>query len=397
RYANGGLTSAGGHPTQIYATLPGQVEGLSADDLDGEAYFTIDDRAELVARWSEILAGKPDFLKIYLETAEKHAERRNDPEFEGRRGLDPSLIAPIVEKAHAAGLRVSAHTTSAFDFRAAVEAGVDELAHLPLAPLTEADAELAAAKGVVIVTTVVSHRPTDGIADVRALHRDNILLLKKHGVTLVLGTDSGQSVIDESRQLFEMGVYGAEEIVRLLTVDTPRYVFTDRLIGRLANDHEASFLALESNPLEDLGALSQIKLRVKAGHPIEIEAPKKLPSIGQAIANTIMHKGIEVGIEEYHRLRREQPNDYDFTEPHLNALGRALLQHNRVEYAIAVFELNAETYPNSADCYAGLGEAYTILGDKEKAIASYKRSLELDPHNQKAVKKLEELEEDADG
>ncbi len=397
RYANGGLTSAGGHPTQIDSSLPQQVEGLSADDLDGEAYFTIDDRAELVARWPEILAGKPDFLKIYLETSEKHAERRNDPEFVGKRGLDPSLVAPIVEKAHAADLRVSAHITSAFDFRTAVEAGVDELAHLPLSPLTDADAELAAATGVVIVTTVVSHRPTHGIADVRALHRDNILLLKKHGVRLVLGTDSDQTVIDESRQLYDMGVYSAEEIVRLLTVDTPRYLFSDRRIGRLANDYEASFLALESNPLEDLDALSQIKLRVKAGHLLEIEASKGLPSIGQTIANTIMHEGIEAGIEQYHRLRREQPNDYDFTEPQLNALGYALLQHGRVEDAIAVFELNAEMFPNSANCYDSLGEAYMIFGNKEKAIASYQRSLELDPNNQNAVKKLEELEEGADG
>jgi len=396
RYANGGLTSAGGHPTQIYATLPQQVAGLSADDLDGEAYFTIEDRAELVARWPEILAGKPDFLKIYLETAERHAERRDDPEFVGRRGLDPSLVAPIVEKAHAAGLRVSAHTTSAFDFRTAVEAGVDELAHLPLAPLTKADAERAAAKGVVIVTTVVSHRPTHGIADVRALHRDNIMLLKKHGVRLVLGTDSDQTVIDEARQLYDMGVYSADELVRLLTVDTPRYLFTDRLIGGLENDYEASFLALASNPLEDLSALSHIKLRVKAGHVIEIEASKELRSIGQAIANTIMHKGIEAGIEQYHRLRQEQPNDYDFTEPQLNALGYALLQHDRVEYAIAVFELNAEMFPNSADCYDSLGEAYMSFGNKERAIASYKRSLELNPRNQNAVKKLRELEERAD-
>ena len=154
RLSNGGLTSSGGHPIQIFEP------SRERSSLDGDAYFIVDDASQLDERWSEILGGKPDFLKVYLERAEHHARRKDDPDYYGRRGLDPQLIAAIVDRAAAAGLRVAAHVTSRFDFVTAVEAGVREIAHLPLERLQKQDAELAAARGTVVVTTVLSHRPS---------------------------------------------------------------------------------------------------------------------------------------------------------------------------------------------------------------------------------------------
>ena len=149
RFANGGLTSTGGHPIQIFESRVGDHA------MDGNAYFAIDDLEQLESRWPDILAGKPDFLKIYLERSEHHTARRYDPAYYGKRGLDPTFVSPIVERAHAAGLRVAAHVTSRYDFRVAVEAEVDEIAHLPLEKLEDADTQLAAANGTVVVTTAI--------------------------------------------------------------------------------------------------------------------------------------------------------------------------------------------------------------------------------------------------
>lgn len=55
RYSNGGLTSSGGHPMQIYDGLAEHSEEWSREELDGQAYFTIDDVAGLEKRWPEIL------------------------------------------------------------------------------------------------------------------------------------------------------------------------------------------------------------------------------------------------------------------------------------------------------------------------------------------------------
>jgi imidazolonepropionase-like amidohydrolase len=46
---------------------------------------------------------------------------------------------------------------------------------------------------------------------------------------------------------------------------TPRSIYPGRKIGRLAEGYEASFLTLARNPLEDLGAVDSIAVRVKQG------------------------------------------------------------------------------------------------------------------------------------
>jgi len=352
RFANGGLTSTGGHPVQIFESRAGD------HTMDGNAYFAIDDLEQLESRWLDILAGEPDFLKIYLERSEHHTARRNDPAYYGKRGLDPTLVSPIVERAHAAGLRVAAHVTSRYDFRVAVEAKVDEIAHLPLEKLEEADVQLAAANGTVLVTTALSHRPADDVTSLDALHRENLTLLHKAGVRLVLGTDSQASVVDEVQKLASLNVFGRSELLRMLVIDTPRWIFPDRDLGTLTVGSDASFVVLSANPLEDLGALKRITSRYKAGHAIEIQTTpdEKKPGIGQTLVHVIMSRGVDAAIAEYNRLRTEEPEGYDFGEGQLEALGDALMQHGKQAEAISIYEFNCNQFPESAKARAKLRE-----------------------------------------
>ena len=59
--------------------------------------------------------------------------------------------------------------------------------------------------------------------------------------------------------------------------------------------------------------------------------------------------------------------------------------------AINIFSLNVELHPESGNVYDSLGEAYMIARERERAIESYRRSLELDPANENAIEKLQEL------
>jgi uncharacterized protein len=45
--------------------------------------------------------------------------------------------------------------------------------------------------------------------------------------------------------------------------------------------------------------------------------------------------------------------------------------------AEALFKLNITNYPESANCYDGLGDLYLAKGDKTKAIESFKKKLTL--------------------
>ena len=107
---------------------------------------------------------------------------------------------------------------------------------------------------------------------------------------------------------------------------------------------------------------------------------------------TLQKKGAAAAIEQYHALKRSHPDDYDFTEPNLNAIGYYLLGKERYDDAIAILELNVELFPESANPYDSLGEAYMRKGDKESAIKNYKKALEINPEMPSAIRALKQLE-----
>ena len=79
------------------------------------------------------------------------------------------------------------------------------------------------------------------------------------------------------------------------------------------------------------------------------------------------------------------------TEAQINAMGYVLLQRGSVADALIVFQKNVERFPNSANAHDSLGEAYAAASDRDNAIASYGKSLELDPKNTNAAEWLQKL------
>lgn len=77
------------------------------------------------------------------------------------------------------------------------------------------------------------------------------------------------------------------------------------------------------------------------------------------------------------------------TEPYLNLLGYHFLNRGQHPIALTLFEEVIRLYPRSANAYDSLAEAYLRLGNEEKAKLNYKKSLELNPDNERARKVLE--------
>jgi hypothetical protein len=276
--ANQGWTSPGGHPVEVArrgAQMPGPMGQFVRDSLDPGVVMQVDTKEDIEKRWPYFLAGRPDFVKLYLLQSENHARRRNDPRAEGDRGLDPALVPDIVRMAHAAGLPVAAHVYTAADFRAAVNGGVDIVAHLPggrgtgAAPflLTAADAASARLHGVAVITTVGQHGDS-ALADrlMREQHGPNIRLLRAHGVPLLLGSDlQGSTAAREAAILARSGLFTPLELLRMWSIATPQSIFPRRRIGVLAEGYEASFLVLRADPLSDFRNTGAITRRVKQG------------------------------------------------------------------------------------------------------------------------------------
>jgi len=79
------------------------------------------------------------------------------------------------------------------------------------------------------------------------------------------------------------------------------------------------------------------------------------------------------------------------TEEQVNRVGYWLLASKRVKDAIAVFEVNVTAHPDSWNVHDSLGEAYAKDGERERAIASYEKSLKLNPANSNGAEALQRL------
>src|SRR5437867_2981639 len=120
------------------------------------------------------------------------------------------------------------------------------------------------------------------------------------------------------------------------------------------------------------------------------DSPKR--SIAEVLLKTILETDVASAIKQYRELKvAPTTGDYDFGETELNSLGYQLLRMQKIAEAIGIFKLNVEIYPDAFNTYDSLGEAYMVHGDKDLAIANYKKSLELNPKNTNATAKLASL------
>ncbi len=68
--------------------------------------------------------------------------------------------------------------------------------------------------------------------------------------------------------------------------------------------------------------------------------------------------------------------------------GNGFLRKGQVDDAIAMFQLNANNFPKSADVEVELGDALARKGDKAGATLAYQKALALSPGNQDIAAKL---------
>lgn len=91
---------------------------------------------------------------------------------------------------------------------------------------------------------------------------------------------------------------------------------------------------------------------------------------------------IEERIALYHQLKKENFELYDFgNETELTLYGYSFLWDNNLDDAISIFGLIIAEFPNSANAYDSMGEAYLQAKDSTKALQFYAKSLQMNPDN----------------
>lgn len=114
--------------------------------------------------------------------------------------------------------------------------------------------------------------------------------------------------------------------------------------------------------------------------PLVAYAQQTVPT-EEEFVQVIRTQGVEAAAEQFRAFRKANPERQIFPATTLNGLGYEYLQAGETETAVAVFALNVEAYPDEWNQHDSLGEALMIAGEFDRAIGSYKRSVELNPQN----------------
>jgi hypothetical protein len=117
----------------------------------------------------------------------------------------------------------------------------------------------------------------------------------------------------------------------------------------------------------------------------------KAKSMTDVLAKVLAEKGFAAMIAEFHVVKNSGDPDIYISESDINGFGYRLLNRRLVNEAVEVFKLNVEAFPQSANAYDSLGEAYMLGGNKEKAIENYQKALALDPSMESAKQALKKL------
>jgi imidazolonepropionase-like amidohydrolase len=180
----------------------------------------------------------------------------------------PEVVRAIVKEAHGHGRIVSAHLSGPEGARLALEAGVDEWAHVPCEPISDDLVARAAAAGVRVVSTLDTQSHCTGVAD-------NASRLVEAGVRLLYGTDLAHPDVPWGIDAQELGLMlhagqGALTPLEVLSAATARAGEQLGLapLGRLVEGAPADLIGVRGNPLEQLKLLEYPDLVVSGGTTI---------------------------------------------------------------------------------------------------------------------------------
>jgi imidazolonepropionase-like amidohydrolase len=183
--------------------------------------------------------------------------------------FDTATLGAIVEAAHASGLRVTGHVHGLQELEKAIRCGVDELAHLPLGtdPIPTVTLERMIAEGMTVVPTLAIRSGKE--LDVAL---ENLRNFTQNRGRVVYGTDLGNAGtapgIDE-RELFLMAAAGMSppEILQSATVGAGEWLNLDSA-GILEVGRDADIITVGGDPLDHLGALSDVEMVFRRGRRV---------------------------------------------------------------------------------------------------------------------------------
>ncbi len=207
----------------------------------------------------------PDVIKIAIED-----------DLQGREWplLSPEEIAAIVETAHARDVRVAAHVSRSEHVQMAIDAGVDDVNHMAVDPVSTDRLNRMVELGMIWVPTL---ELWGGVSQRHGLSWDavaarNLRRFVDAGGSVALGTDfAGYTTpfdlgmpITEIRLMHEAGM-SPMQIIEAATRNAATVCGLGDELGTLEAGKIADVIVVDGNPLEDVERLADVVLVVHNG------------------------------------------------------------------------------------------------------------------------------------
>jgi pimeloyl-ACP methyl ester carboxylesterase len=177
----------------------------------------------------------------------------------------------------------------------------------------------------------------------------------------------------------------------------------NKFVEYKAAGHGADMFAVEKGLQPAVLTWLEKNLRNASTAKPAAAAPSK-PTVVEEFWTTLNQPGgVAKARKIYDDAKRHDKTAVLFPEGETNLLGYQMLQAGNANDAVAVFQMNVEAYPNSANTYDSLSDGYAALGNRAealkyaaKAIEMLERDTEATPEFKKLVresaeKKLKEL------
>lgn len=249
-----------------YARLISAGYMMTVPNGYGDLFITSPDNARQKV-FDELDAGV-DMIKISMEDG--YAGRSNLPK------LTDDEIATIISAAHERGIRVSGHVTQAEYLRILVEAGVDDIAHIPYDVVPDEVWQTMVAKDIYITPTFTVFRNYNAPVAICVLNLHNFL---EQGGQVALGNDYGGGPGEfelgipmyEIEQMSAAGMT-AMQIILASTTNAALVLGIGDQAGTLQAGRIADVLVVSGNPLDDLQNLRAIRMVIHNGTIIRDES-----------------------------------------------------------------------------------------------------------------------------
>lgn len=177
--------------------------------------------------------------------------------------LPENIVKAIVDEAHKLGRKVTAHLGEAKGAKIAIDAGIDEWAHLPCAVIPEALLKKAVAQKVTTITTLDTLSKCPGVVH-------NARVLAALGGELLYGAEIAHPDIPwgiDAQELIAM-LHAANmqplEVLRSATSKSGRYL-NSPLLGTLQAGAPADMIAVKGDPGHALKTLEYPDLVMSGG------------------------------------------------------------------------------------------------------------------------------------